>query len=390
MKIPISYNFRNMKARRNTTLVTALGVSLVVFVFTSSLMLNYGLRKTLVDTGSSENAVAIRKSSQSELQSVVTRESAAILSSQPEVARDAAGQSVASAESVVLINLKKRGSDEPSNVTIRGVGPQSLVIRSQVKITEGRAWTPGSSEVIAGRRIAEGFQGCGLGETVRFGSRDWTIVGLFDADGSGFESEIWGDADQLMQAYGRPMYSSVIMRLAPPAEANLLALKDRAAADPRITADLFSERTYYENQTQTMSIFISVLGNVISALFSLGAIVGAMITMYATVSNRTTEIGTLRALGFRRRSILATFLVESVLLSLLGGLGGVALASLMQMVSVSTTNWDTFSEVAFTFALSPGIAVSGLVFAAVMGLVGGFLPAVRASRLGIVEALRTT
>ena len=379
-----------MKARRGTTVVTALGVALVVFVFTASLMLNYGLRKTLVDTGSPENAVAIRKGGLNELQSIVTRESAAILASQPEIARDKDGQPLAAAESVVLINLKKRSSNEPSNVTIRGVGAKSLAIRTQIKIVKGSTWTPGSSEVIAGTRIADDFQGCGLGETVRFGGRDWTVVGLFESDGSGFESEIWGDADQFMQAYGRPMYSSVVMRLAQPVEANLLALKDRAAADPRITADLFSERTYYANQTQTMSIFISILGNVISALFSLGAIVGAMITMYATVSNRTTEIGTLRALGFRRRSILSTFMVESVLLSLLGGLGGVALASLMQMVTVSTTNWDTFSEVAFTFALSPGIAVSGLVFAAIMGLVGGFLPAVRASRLGIVEALRTT
>jgi ABC-type antimicrobial peptide transport system permease subunit len=390
MKIPLSYNVRNMRARRNTTLVTALGQSLVVFVFTASLMLNYGLRKTLVDTGSPDNAVAIRKASQSEMQSIVMRESAAILSSQPEVARDASGQPLASSESVVLINLRKRGSDEPSNVTIRGVGTQALAIRTQVKVIEGRPWTPGSSEVIAGQRIAEGFQGCGLGETVRFGGRDWTVVGLFEAGGSGFESEIWGDAEQLMQAYGRPVFSSVTMRLAPPAAANLLALKDRAADDPRITADLFSERDYYESQTETMSIFISVLGNVISTLFSLGAIVGAMITMYATVSNRTTEIGTLRALGFRRRSILATFLVESVLLSLLGGLGGVGMASLMQLVTVSTTNWDTFSEVAFTFALSPGIVLAGLVFAAVMGVVGGFLPALRASRLGIVEALRTT
>jgi len=352
-------------------------------------MLNHGLRKTLVDTGSTDNAVAIRKSAQSEMQSLVTRESAAILAAQPEVARDASGQALASAESVVLINLRKRRSDEPSNVTIRGVGTQALAIRPQVHILEGRPWTPGSSEVIAGRRIAEQFQGCGLGEIVRFGSRDWTVVGLFEAGKSGFESEIWGDAEQLMQAYGRPVFSSVTVRLAPPSATNLLALKDRAAEDPRITADLFSEREYYENQTETMSIFISILGNVISALFSLGAIVGAMITMYATVSNRTTEIGTLRALGFRRRSILATFMVESILLSLLGGVAGVSLAGLMQLVTESTTNWDTFSEVAFSFALSPAIIVAGLVFAAVMGLVGGFLPAVRAARMGIVEALRT-
>jgi putative ABC transport system permease protein len=389
MKIPISYNIRSMKNRRNTTLVTAVGVSLVVFVFTSSLMLNYGLRKTLVETGSRGNAVVIRKSSQSEMQSIITRASAAILSSQPEVAKDATGQPLAASESVVLINLKKRDSDEPSNITIRGVSAQSLAIREQVEIVEGRPWTQGSSEIIAGKRIAESFQGCGLGETVRFGSRDWTVVGLFDAGRSGFESEIWGDVDQLMQAYGRPVFSSVTLKLQEPVTQNLVALKDRVESDPRLTSEVFSEETYYENQTRTMSVFIAILGNVISALFSLGAVVGAMITMYATVSGRIVEIGTLRALGFRRRSILASFLIESILLSLLGGVIGVGLATFTQFLTVSTTNWDTFSEVAFSFAMNPTIVAAGMIFAGVMGLVGGFLPAVRASRMGIVDALRT-
>jgi ABC-type antimicrobial peptide transport system permease subunit len=216
------------------------------------------------------------------------------------------------------------------------------------------------------------------------------VVGLFEANKSGFESEIWGDVDQLMQAYGRPVFSSVTMKLNEPVGQNLLALKERLEADVRLTVEVLSEEEYYANQSRTMSTFIAVLGNLISAIFSLGAIVGAMITMYATVSNRTTEIGTLRALGFRRRSIMATFLIESVLLSLLGGLIGVGLATFMQFVTVSTTNWDTFAEVAFSFALSPAIAGAGLVFACVMGLVGGFLPAVRASRLGIVDALRTS
>jgi ABC-type antimicrobial peptide transport system permease subunit len=389
MKIPLSYNIRSMKNRRNTTLVTAVGVCLVVFVFTSSLMLNYGLRKTLVETGSRGNAVVIRKSSQSEMQSIITRASASILAAQPEVAKDAQGNPLAAAESVVLINLKKRDSDEPSNVTIRGVSAQSLAIREQVHIVEGRPWTQGSSEIIAGQRIAGSFQGCGLGETVRFGSRDWTVVGLFDAGKSGFESELWGDVDQLMQAYGRPVYSSLTLRLQEPVTQNLVALKERVESDPRLTSEVFSEETYYENQTRTMSIFIAILGNVISALFSLGAIVGAMITMYATVAGRIVEIGTLRALGFKRRSILASFLIESILLSLLGGAMGVALATLTQFLTVSTTNWDTFSEVAFSFAMNPTIVAAGMIFAAVMGLVGGFLPAVRASRMGIVDALRT-
>lgn len=389
MKIPLSYNIRSMLARRNTTLLTAVGVSLVVFVFASSLMLNYGLKKTLVETGSERNAIAIRRSSQNELQSIVGRESAAIISTQPEIAEDAGGQPLVAAESYVLISLKKRSTNEPSNIVIRGVAAQSLAIRSHIKLVEGRLWKPGTSEVVAGARIAREFQGTGLGETVRFGGRDWTVVGLFDAGGSGFDSEIWGDVDQLMQAYGRPVFSSVTMTLKEPIDQSLRALKDRLEADPRLTAEIFSEQEYYANQTRMMSTFITVLGTVISMIFSLGAIVGAMITMYAAVSNRTTEIGTMRALGFKRRSILATFLVESMMLSIIGGVVGIALASLMQMVTVSTTNWDTFSEVAFSFAISPSIVVSSLIFAVIMGLVGGFLPAVRASRLEIVTALRT-
>jgi ABC-type antimicrobial peptide transport system permease subunit len=378
-----------MLARRNTTLLTAVGVSLVVFVFTSSLMLNHGLKKTLVETGSEQNAIAIRRSSQSEVQSIVMRESAAIISSQPEIATDADNHALVASESVVLINLKKRGSDEPSNVVIRGVAPQSLSIRSHIKLIEGRLWSPGTSEIIAGARIAREFQGTGLGETVRFGNRDWQVVGLFDAGGSGFDSEIWGDVDQLMQAYGRPVFSSVTMTLKEPVDQSLRALRDRVEADPRLTAEVFGEREYYANQTRMMSTFITVLGTVISTIFSLGAIVGAMITMYAAVSNRVTEIGTMRALGFKRRSILATFLVESMLLSIVGGAIGIVLASLMQMVTVSTTNWDTFSEVAFSFAISPSIVVASFIFAVAMGLVGGFLPAVRAARLEIVTALRT-
>jgi ABC-type lipoprotein release transport system permease subunit len=277
---------------------------------------------------------------------------------------------------------------EPANVVIRGVSPLALEMRPQVKLVEGREWRTGTQEVVIGKSVQQRFTGCEVGGTMRFGSADWTIVGVFDAGNTGFDSEVWGDADVIMPAFRRDgAFSSVTMRLRPGADFD--ALRAKLDADPRLTLDFFREKEYYANQSRTLALFINILGTLVSIVFSFGAMIGAMITMYAAVANRTTEIGTLRALGFRRRSVLGAFLVEAVLLSVLGGLLGIAASSLLQFVRVSTTNWDTFSELAFRFALSPEIVVQGLVFAVVMGILGGFLPAVRASRMLIVEALRT-
>jgi ABC-type lipoprotein release transport system permease subunit len=291
-----------------------------------------------------------------------------------------------SKETVVLISLNKRGSEKPSNVVIRGVGPQAPLLRPQVKIVEGRMFRPGSSEIIAGRSIAGRFAGAGIGERLRFGLRDWTVVGLFDAGGSGFDSEIWGDCDQLMQAFRRNAYSSVIFRLV---DADAFdAVKARLESDPRLTVGAKRETVYYAEQSEQLSAFIRYLGITLSVIFSSGAIIGAMITMYASVATRTGEIGTLRALGFRRRSILWAFLLESLLMGAIGGAAGIGLASLMQWVSFSTTNFQTFSELAFSFTLTGKIVVQSMIFALAMGLLGGFLPASRAARLKIVDALR--
>jgi ABC-type antimicrobial peptide transport system permease subunit len=273
-----------------------------------------------------------------------------------------------------------------SNVTVRGLSPAGIALRPQVRISAGRMFRPGSTEIVAGRSIAERFAGTGLGERLRFGGRDWTVVGTFDAGGSGFDSEIWGDVDQMMQSFRRQAYSSVVARLADPAAFE--PLKRRLEADVRLTVDVKRERQFYEEQSAALSSFISILGMTLSVIFSLGAVIGAAITMYGAVANRTGEIGALRALGFRRRAILAAFLAEALLLAALGWGLGLGLASLMQLVHISTMNWQSFSELAFSFTLTPKIVVQSLVFAAVMGLAGGVLPALRAARLKIVDALR--
>ncbi|MDC4222747.1 MAG: ABC transporter permease [Candidatus Manganitrophus sp.] len=261
-------------------------------------------------------------------------------------------------------------------------------MRPQVKLVEGRRWRAGLSEVIVGRPVAEGFQGAGLGETIRFGMRDWTVVGVFDAEGAGFESEIWVDAEQLVQAFRRPVFSSITAQLS--SAGDFSTLKSRLESDPRLTVEVAREKQYYAEQSEMMATFIRVLGLFVTVIFSLGAMIGAMITMYASVANRTTEIGTMRALGFPRRSILGAFLFESLLLASIGGGIGILLASLLQFVTVSTTNFATFSELAFRFILSPAIVVQSLAFALAMGFLGGFLPAVRASRQKIVEAFRAS
>ena len=386
MKIPLAYTFRNLWTRKLTTLLTAGGMALVTFVFATVMMLEEGLRKTLVDTGSYDNVVVIRRSSQSEVQSAIDRAQSALIESQPEVAFGADGARMVSKETVVLINLGKRDSDKLTNVLIRGVGAHGLALRPQVRISAGRAFRPGASELIAGRSAAERFKGAGIGETLWFGLREWRVVGTFDAGNSGFDSEIWGDADQLMQAFRRPVFSAVLFKLNDPDR--FFAVKARLESDQRLTVEAKRETIFYADQSQMLANFIKYLGLTLSVIFSVGAVIGAMITMYAAVASRTAEIGTLRALGFRRRSVLAAFLLEAVLLGAVGGGTGLALASFMQFFTISTMNWQSFAELAFSFTLTPAIALKAIAFALVMGVVGGFLPALRAARLNIVDALR--
>jgi putative ABC transport system permease protein len=388
MAIPLSYNIRNLWTRRLTTTLTVLGMALVVFVFAAILMLANGLKKTLVETGSYDNAIVLRKGADTEVVSGVSKEQAAIVETQPEIAIGTNGQELLAKELVVLITLTKEGSDSPSNVTVRGIDGASLALRPQVKLVEGRLPRWGSSEVMVGSSIARKFKGVELNQVLHCGMRDWRIVGIFDAGNTSFSSEVWGDADQLMQAFRRPAYSSVTFRLR--TASDFQAVKARIESDPRLRVVVKRETRYYAEQSEIMARFLRILGISLTVIFSLGAIIGAMVTMYSAVANRTAEIGTLRALGFQRKSILLAFLIESLLLGFLGGMAGLFFASFMQLITVSTVNFQTFSELSFSFALTFDIVYKGLAFSLVMGFVGGILPALRASRMNIVDALRTS
>ena len=388
MRIPLSYSFRNLITRRMTTFLTASGMALVVFVYSSILMLSAGLERTLIETGSDDNVIVTRKAANSEVQSGVERQQVAIVESLPYIASGSNGLPLLAKELVVLISLAKRGSDKPANVVIRGIGSTSLVLRPQVRLIEGRMPRPGLAEIMAGASIAQRFKGGGIGETLRFGMRDWTVVGVFDAGATGFSSEIWGDAIQLMQAFRRPVYSSITFKLRNADE--FAIVKEKLDNDPRLTLDVRRETEYYRDQSEAMAKFLRILGLSLTVIFSLGAIIGAMITMYAAVANRVREIGVMRALGFQSISIMVAFLMEALLLGLIGGITGLFLASFMQFITISTMNWQTFSELAFSFTLTFEIIYKSVIFSLLMGFIGGVIPAIRASRLKIVDALRET
>jgi ABC-type antimicrobial peptide transport system permease subunit len=384
--IPLAYSVRNLWTRRLTTALTAGGMALVVFVFAAVLMLDAGLRAALVATGQPDNILVTRRASGTEIQSGIERNQAAIVETQPEIAIGPGGARMVSKETVVLIAQPKRDTGVATNITVRGLGEEGPALRPQVRITAGRMFRRGTTEIVVGASIAERFDGTGIGERLRFGGREWTVVGVFDGAGSGFDSEVWGDGEQMMQSFRRNAFSTVVARLADPASFD--ALKARLESDPRLTLDVKRERRFYEEQSEVLSNFIRILGLTLSVIFSVGAMIGAMITMYASVANRTAEIGSLRALGFRRGAILVAFLAEAVSLALLGWAVGLAAAMLMTLVRISTMNWQSFAELAFSFTLTPDIVAQSFAFALAMGLAGGVLPALRAARLKIVDALR--
>jgi putative ABC transport system permease protein len=387
MQIPLKYILRSSSSRRLTTVFTILGIALVVFVFTAVLMMANGVQQTLKSTGSDDNVTVVRKAAASEIMSIIDREAAGIVTNMPQVARSAEGRPISSKEVVVIINLEKIESDGISNVTVRGVEEAALQLRPQVRIVEGRMFKWGAREIVAGAGITNRFAGAQIGQQIKFGGDLWTVVGIFDSGGSGFDSEAWGDLNQIADAFRRSSFSTVTFRLKNPDD--LSDLVTAFDGDNRLQYFVPKrEKKFFEEQSEMMATFIRILGLFITIIFSTGATIGAMITMYGAVANRTVEIGTLRALGFYRRSILIAFLGESFVLSLSGGLLGLTLASVLQFFTMSTLNLGSFSELAFSFALSPSIIATSLGFSLLMGLIGGFLPAVRAARLDIIQALR--
>jgi putative ABC transport system permease protein len=387
MKIPFKYIFRNFKTRRLTTGITIFGIALVVFVFAAVLMMAHGIQRTLVATGHPDNVLIARKAANGEISSIVVRNDYNTILTLPHIAKDSAGKQLISGETVVAINLSKR-TGGLSNVTVRGVAQAAFVIRPQVKIVEGRMFHAGAREVVVGASIVKNFLGADIGQQIVFGGDNWTVVGKFDAE-SGFNSELWGDNDQMQAAFHRQGgYSTVTFRLDDPNAFPAF----KAAFEKEVRLEQFEpkkEQRFFEEASENMALFIRILGIFITIIFSFGATIGAMITMYAAVANRTVEVGTLRALGFRRRSVLSAFLTESLSISFFGGVVGLFLASFLQFFSISTLNFGSFSELEFSFAISPSIIVWSLAFSLFMGFIGGFLPAVHAARLNIVSALRS-
>lgn len=391
MAIPLIYNIRHMQQRPVGTAATAIGIALVVAILVAALALANGFRAALVATGSPDNVIVLRKGADSELSSGVSRDAANIIRSLNDIARDpATGRQLASAEVYVNVNKPRLGQTGTSNVSVRGIDVEGLALRqsapTRFRITEGRMFQPGAPEVIVGTRIARRFANCGLGEKMRFGQREVTVVGHFSAGGSGFESEIWGDNEVLMPLFRGDVFQSLSFRLQNPGR--FAAVKKLLETDPRLRVDVHRESEFYARQSELLTNLMRFAGIFISVIMAVGAIFAAMNTMFAAVGSRTREIAVLLTLGFRPGSIMLSFLAESVLLALIGGVLGCLLALPINGLTTSTTNWSSFSELAFAFRVTPIAMLAGLLFAVAMGVVGGFLPARRAAKQRLAVSLR--
>lgn len=387
MKVPFKYIIKNFKTRKLTTFITVAGIALVVFVFAAVLMMAYGIQKTLIATGSPNNVLVARKSSNGEISSIIGGDTRSLIKTLPFISKTQNGREILSEEPVVIINLEiKKGG--MSNITVRGVSPEVFLLRPQVKLKEGRMFNPSMRELIVGKAISEKFVGAQIGSKIRFAGDDWTIVGLFESDGSGFDSEVWGGSDQLLNAFRRGnAVSTITFKMNNPEEFETI----KRAFETERRLQQFEpkiEQKFFEEQSELMASFIRILGIFITVIFSMGATIGATITMYAAVANRTVEVGTMRSLGFSRRSILIAFLTEAIFISLLGCAVGLFLASFLQFFSISTLNFSSFAEISFSFALNPSIVITTIIFSVTMGIIGGFFPSVHAARLNIVTALR--
>ena len=387
MALPIRYNIRNLRQRWKVTLLAIFGIGLVVAAVVVIASMSAGFQAALRSTGSDNNAIVTQRGSMSELTSWINIGNAQTIMTDPRIARDSSGTPLASCEIVIIASKPKKSDNQPTNITLRGVTAEAFKVRTGIKLVEGRMFEPGLFEVIVGKKISDRVNGLNIGDTLKVQRKELKVVGLFTADGSSFESEMWGDYNALAPAVGRNGgCESLTVRLTNPSL--LSSFNKDLRANPQMQVQADSERTYYENQAGGIATALKILAGFVGIVMGIGAVFGAMNTMYAIVSQRTREIGTLRALGFSRFSILVSFIMESVLLALVGGVLGCLIAVPMNGFTTGTGQTQSFSELAFAFKITPGIVIVGLIFAVLMGIVGGLLPAVRASRMPITKALR--
>jgi len=387
MAIPLVYNLRSVRARWTSTIVAVVGIAGTVGVFVAMLSLAKGFRATLVSSGSPDNALIVRGGATSELTSGVALDAVKVIQDAPGIARGPNGPLV-TAEAVLMAPIPLISTGTDANVELRGVSLNVLEIRKQVKIVQGRMFEPGLAEVVVGKNANKTYSGLTLGNRIRLGKMPWQVVGIFDAGGSSFDSEVWGDSHLLTAAYDRPdtFFQSATVHLTSPQA--LTQLKDALTTDPRLNVDVTREIDYYAKQSTRMTTLITTLGGFVAFIMAIGAVFGALNTMYSAVADRGKEIATMRALGFGGPSVVISFLIEALLISFVGGLLGCLAVLRLNGLTTSTINFQTFSNLAFAFKITPGLLAEGVIFALVMGVLGGFFPAVRAARLPVATALR--
>jgi putative ABC transport system permease protein len=387
MAIPLVYNVRSVKARWTSTIVAVVGIAGTVGVFIAMLSLARGFKATLVSSGSADNALITRAGATSEMTSGVSIDSVKVIQDAPGIARGAEGP-LLTPEAVLMAPIPLRSTGTDANVELRGVAPNVFAIRNNVKIIEGRMFRPGVSEIIVGKNAKATYSGLTLGSTIGLGSVRWQVVGTFDAGGSAFDSEVWGDAHLLNGAYKRPdtFSQSVTVHLTSPGA--LQQLRDSLTADPRLNVDVTREIDYYAKQSTRMTTLITILGGFVAAIMAIGAVFGALNTMYSAVAERGREIGTMRALGFNPGSVVLSFLVEALLISFVGGVLGCLAVLPLNGLTTSTMNFQTFSNLAFAFKITFDLLWMGVVFALIMGILGGMPPAIRAASRPVATALR--
>ncbi|MFZ3212036.1 MAG: ABC transporter permease [Terriglobales bacterium] len=387
MAIPLAYNLRSLRVRWTSTVVAVLGITGTVGVFVAMLALAKGFKATLVSSGSPHNAIIRRAGATSEMESAVSIDQVHVIEDMPGVARNGS-EPLVSPESVVVAAFPLKSTGTDANVQVRGVSPRVLDVRDQVKVVSGRFFSPGLDELVVGRNVARTYAGFDLGSTVKFGGGTWTVVGIFDAGGSAFDSELWADSEVVKQVYKRPLnvYQSVTARLTSPDA--YPAFKDAITSDPRVTLQVDREIEYYEKQSRAFTRLVTVLGVLVGGVMSVGAIIAALNTMYSAVAERAREIATMRAVGFGAGSVVASFTFEALCIAFIGGLLGCIAVLPLNGLTTGTMNWQTFSHLAFAFRVTPALLVGGVIFALAMGVAGGVPPAIRAARARVAVALR--